>query len=193
MQPAAFASDVGAVARRFSLPLADLTRASAHAVSLVPERWARRYNVVPLQATEHDLELATADPLDVDCERTLAFATGRRIRFAVADAQEIARTLDDLYRPTEPATEAPKSMVDVEHLDDDKEAAPPTPDETSASATSLVDELLGAGIAARASDIHIEPEEQGIVVRHRVDGVLAQARMLPRAVAPALVSRIKIL
>src|SRR5437868_3740141 len=49
------------------------------------------------------------------------------------------------------------------------------------------------GIAARASDIHIEPEEQGIGVRHRVDGVLALARTLPKTVGPALVSRIKIL
>src|SRR5262249_24720255 len=56
-----------------------------------------------------------------------------------------------------------------------------------------VDELIAGGIAARASDIHIEPEEQGIVVRHRIDGVLAPARTLPRSVGPALVSRIKIL
>ena len=68
-----------ALARRFRLPLADLTRATAHAASIVPERWARRFNVLPLSATEHDLILATADPLDVDCERTIAFATGRTV------------------------------------------------------------------------------------------------------------------
>jgi Tfp pilus assembly pilus retraction ATPase PilT/8-oxo-dGTP pyrophosphatase MutT (NUDIX family) len=56
-----------------------------------------------------------------------------------------------------------------------------------------VDELLAGGIAGRASDIHIEPEELGIAVRHRVDGVLALTRTLPRSVGPALVSRIKIL
>src|SRR5213075_437541 len=54
-------------------------------------------------------------------------------------------------------------------------------------------EILGAGIGERASDIHIEPEEQGIVVRHRIDGVIRVARRLPRAIAPALASRIKIM
>jgi type II secretory ATPase GspE/PulE/Tfp pilus assembly ATPase PilB-like protein/8-oxo-dGTP pyrophosphatase MutT (NUDIX family) len=57
----------------------------------------------------------------------------------------------------------------------------------------LVDQLLAEGIQAGASDIHIEPEEQGIAVRHRVDGLLRHARTLPRQVAPSLVSRVKIL
>src|SRR6185312_11663925 len=74
------------------------------------------------------------------------------------------------------------------------ESAPPTnADDSGSSISSLVDELIAGGIAARASDIHIEPEEQGIAVRHRVDGVLALSRVLPRSVGPALVSRIKIL
>src|SRR5205085_2684923 len=60
------------------------------------------------------------------------------------------------------------------------------------SVSRLVDDILGAGIGDRASDIHIEAEEQGIVVRHRVDGVIRVARRLPRAIAPALASRIKI-
>jgi type II secretory ATPase GspE/PulE/Tfp pilus assembly ATPase PilB-like protein/8-oxo-dGTP pyrophosphatase MutT (NUDIX family) len=75
----------------------------------------------------------------------------------------------------------------------DESALPNTIEENSSSITSLVDELLAAGIAARASDIHIEPEEQGIAIRHRIDGVLALARTLPRSAGPALVSRIKIL
>ena len=66
-----------ALARRFRLPIADLTTISAQAVALVPERWARRFHVIPLSASENELTVATADPLDVDCERTLAFATGR--------------------------------------------------------------------------------------------------------------------
>jgi type II secretory ATPase GspE/PulE/Tfp pilus assembly ATPase PilB-like protein/8-oxo-dGTP pyrophosphatase MutT (NUDIX family) len=87
-------------------------------------------------------------------------------------------------------------VVDVQHLDNSAEAAPPLPgvdDSSGSSISHLVDELLAGGIAARASDIHIEPEEQGIAVRHRIDGVLAHARALPRLVGPALVSRIKIL
>ena len=58
--------EIETLARRFRLPIADLTATSAHAVSLVPEKWARRFHVVPISATEHDLLVATADPHDVD-------------------------------------------------------------------------------------------------------------------------------
>jgi type II secretory ATPase GspE/PulE/Tfp pilus assembly ATPase PilB-like protein/8-oxo-dGTP pyrophosphatase MutT (NUDIX family) len=172
--------------------MADLSSASAQAIALVPEKWARRFHVVPLSTTANELTIATSDPLDVDCERTLAFATGRDIRLALADSDEIARRIEEVYRPDNGGHE-PEAAIDVQHLDNRDESAPPTGEEISASVTRLVDELIAGGIAARASDIHIEPEEQGIAVRHRVDGVLALARTLPRSVGPALVSRIKIL
>ncbi|HVE31918.1 MAG TPA: ATPase, T2SS/T4P/T4SS family [Gemmatimonadaceae bacterium] len=191
--PAPQAVDVSSLARRFRLPIADLSRASAHAVGIVPEKWARRFHVLPLSATEHEILIATADPLDVDCERTLGFATGRHVRLAVADADEIGRRIDELYRAESPTGE-PERALEVQHLGRDVEGAPLTPgDDGGASISALVDELLAAGIASRASDIHIEAEEQGIAVRHRVDGVLAVVRHLPRSVGPALVSRIKIL
>ena len=192
--PPPSAASLDTLARRFRLPLADLSTASAHALALLPERWARRFNVLPLTASEQDLLVATADPLDVDCERTLGFATGRQIRLALAEADDIARAIDDAYG-TDPGPRDTDPLLEVQHLDREAEAAPPSPssEDASSSITALVDELLAGGIAARASDIHIEPEEQGIAIRHRVDGVLAHARTLPRSVGPALVSRIKII
>jgi type II secretory ATPase GspE/PulE/Tfp pilus assembly ATPase PilB-like protein/8-oxo-dGTP pyrophosphatase MutT (NUDIX family) len=185
-------STVDALAKRYNLPLANLDAISAHAVELVPERWARRFHVVPLSATEHELIVATADPTDLDCERTLGFATGRQVRFALAEANAIARRIEQVYRG-ETLSEDDESRVEVHHITSNDDSAPPSfVDDGSASITALVDELLAAGIAGRASDIHIEPEEQGIAVRHRVDGVLVLARTLPRAVGPALVSRVKI-
>jgi type II secretory ATPase GspE/PulE/Tfp pilus assembly ATPase PilB-like protein/8-oxo-dGTP pyrophosphatase MutT (NUDIX family) len=185
--------ELDALARRFRLPIADLATASPQAVALVPERWARRFHVVPLAVTEQEILIATANPLDVDCERTLAFATGRRVRLALADSDDIAHRLEEVYRADGAAPEPPP-RIDVQHLDNKHEAAPATAaEETGASISGLVDELIAGGIAARASDIHIEPEEQGIAVRHRIDGVLALARTLARSVGPALVSRIKII
>ena len=185
-------ADLTALSRRFRLPVADLSGATAQAIALVPEKWARRFHVVPLSATATELTIATADPLDVDCERTLAFATGRDVRLALADSDEIARCIEEVYRPE--ASADSESDVEVQHIDNREDSAPPVGlEEASASITRLVDELIAGGIAARASDIHIEAEERGIAVRHRVDGVLALARTLPRAVGPALVSRIKII
>jgi type II secretory ATPase GspE/PulE/Tfp pilus assembly ATPase PilB-like protein/8-oxo-dGTP pyrophosphatase MutT (NUDIX family) len=191
--PTPLALDVDTLATRFRLPIADLTRATDQAIALVPEKWARRFHVLPLSATEHELLIATADPLDVDCERTLAFATGRRIRLAIAAAPAIARRIDEVYQG-DSSVRGAEPAIEVEHLRGESDAAPPIPgSDTAATVSVLVDELLAAGISSRASDIHIETEEQGIAVRHRVDGVLAVVRTLPRTLGPALVSRIKIL
>lgn len=174
----------------FHLSVADLREGTAHARALLPERWARRYRVLPLRAAEGALEVATADPLNLDCERAISFATGRTVRFALASPLSLARALNEAYRDESP----PGPRMDVQHLSSDVEAPPVAPDEDeSGSITRLVDDVLGEGIAARASDIHIEPEEGGIIVRHRIDGVLRRVRTLPRSVAPSLVSRLKII
>src|SRR5690348_8374804 len=85
------------LAKRYNLPVANLRAVSAQAVALVPERWARRFHIVPLSASEQELVIATADPADIDCERTLGFATGRHVRFAVADPDAIARRIEEIY------------------------------------------------------------------------------------------------
>lgn len=186
-----------ACATRLRLPLADLSRVSPRATQLVAERWARRYNVLPLAATETWLEVATSDPFDLDCEHALAFATGRTVRFALASPAGIAALLDQVYRGDRTADrgDTAEPAVDIQHLGADAEVAPASPPSVDdpETVTRLVDQLLGDGVRAGASDIHVEPEEEGIIVRHRVDGVLRDVRVLPRTIAPALVSRVKIL
>jgi len=190
------------VARHFHLPLADLGRVTSQALELIPERWARRFGVLPLSIDDDALIVATSNPCDVDCERALAFAAARPVRFAMASPADIAARLDAAYggdgdvspneqvRPSESARHVDVQLLagEAEEYDEHSLAGDDAP-----SISLLVDELLGAGIGERASDIHIEPEEQGIVVRHRVDGVIRVARRLPRAIAPALASRIKII
>jgi len=178
-------------AKRFGLSVADLREGTAQARTLLPERWARRYRVLPLRALDGAIEVATADPMNLDCERAISFATGCTVRFSLASPLSLSRALDAAYRDESSSS----ARVDLQHLTADVEAAPTGVEDgdESATASGLVDDLLADGIAGRASDIHIEPEERGIVVRHRVDGVLRKVRILPRAVAPSLVSRLKIL
>ena len=109
-----------------------------------------------------------------------------------ATASEIALQLARSY-PEAARGEQSSPPVEVQHIGFEAAADSSSAQDDSASAIRLVDQLLAEGIQAGASDIHIEPEEQGIAVRHRVDGVLRQARLLPRTLAPSLVSRVKIL
>ncbi|MEO5815888.1 MAG: ATPase, T2SS/T4P/T4SS family [Gemmatimonadaceae bacterium] len=176
------------------LPRADFTRIDPRAVALLAERWARRHKVVPLAVDRGVIVVATANPLDLDAERAVGFATGHRVRWEVASVVEIAVNLDRVY-PEAPTTrpDPVTPPVEVQHLGFIADLSGDAATDVGASVIRLVDQLLAEAISAGASDLHLEPEEQGIAVRHRVDGVLRPVRTLPRSVAPSLVSRVKIL
>ena len=176
------------------LARADFSRIEPRAVALLAERWARRHRVVPLVVDRDTITVATSDPLDFDAERAIAFATGHRVRWAVASAADIALCLDRVYPDATSRRDPAAPPIEVQHLPFSAErGGTDQADDAGASIIRLVDQLLAEAISAGASDLHLEPEEQGIAVRHRVDGVIRQVRMLPRTVAASLVSRVKIL
>ena len=173
--------------------LADFSHVDPRAVALLVERWARRHSVLPLALEHGVLTVATSDPLDLDAERAVSFATGHRVEWAYAPPDELARQINRWYPDLSARRDPARPPVEIEHLGFASDTAVSTMADVGASVVRLVDQLLADGIQAGASDIHIEPEERGIVVRHRIDGLLRHARTLPRAVAPSLVSRVKIL
>ena len=177
-----------------AFPPADFSRSDPRAIALLAERWARRHLVVPIAVDRGTLVVATSNPLDFDAERAIAFATGYAVRWEVASLEEIRAQLDRAYLEVQARPDAATPPVEVQHLTFslDNSLGDSVAD-GGASTIRLVDQLLAEAINAGASDLHLEPEEQGIAVRHRVDGVLRHARNLPRSVAPSLVSRIKIL
>ncbi len=187
-----------ALSARYRMGLANLDLTSAPARDLVPEALARKYRVLPLAVSDSTLDIATSDPNDIDCERTLGFATGRAIRMWLASPTRIAERIEEVYRP-ENAVEKILDSVGMEYdvmsiaeaLDDDIALSSDKAGERPI--IRLVDHIIAQAITQRASDIHIETEEAGLAVRYRVDGVLKQTMTLPRAVSPPLVSRVKII
>ena len=188
-----------ALASRFRMKVAELSTATSQARELVPESLARKYRIVPLAASESALDIATADPHDLDCERTLAFATGRTVRMQLASPTAIATRIDELYQPesaVEKILEGVAGRYDVDTIaekfsDDDFNLSADRASERPV--IRLVDHIIAEAITTRASDIHLEPEEGGVAVRYRIDGVLRDTMMLPRAAGLPLVSRIKIM
>jgi type II secretory ATPase GspE/PulE/Tfp pilus assembly ATPase PilB-like protein/8-oxo-dGTP pyrophosphatase MutT (NUDIX family) len=192
--PADEPAQVQRLADALHLSVADLRQANPAARSLVPERWARQFRVLPLRATDDCIVIATCDPLDLECERTLAFATGRAVQFELAGPFAVSAAVADAYGDSAAMSSAPESTREVQMLSGEHEVAPPVMgDETGANVSQLVDDLVADGVAAGASDVHIEPEEGGIAVRHRIDGVLRPVRTLPLGLSRSLVSRIKII
>src|SRR5919106_2744499 len=89
---------LAAVATRFRFPVADTSRIDARVIQAVPEQLARRFNVVPVGQTDSYLEIATANPFDIDAEKVLAFATGREVRMLLASPGLLRAKVDELYR-----------------------------------------------------------------------------------------------
>lgn len=190
---------LAALSRRFRMNVADVSQVSQQARELVPEQLVRRYRVLPLGISDSVLDIATADPHDLDCERTLAFALGRTVRMSLASPSQIAARLDEIYRPEnvlEKLLENVAGDYDIQALDETVDEAELELGASRASerpVIQLVDRILAEGIQSRASDIHLEPEESGVAVRYRIDGVLRQVMVLPKAAGVPLVSRVKIM
>ncbi|HXQ28305.1 MAG TPA: ATPase, T2SS/T4P/T4SS family [Gemmatimonadales bacterium] len=187
-----------ALSSRFRLKIADVQQINSDVKATVPEALARRFKVLPLTVTDSYLEVATSNPFDLDAEKALAFATAREVRMVVLDPAKIAEKLDELYRPEkalDKLLDSMESSTEIVQLDEN----PPEELNVSAEEASqrpivrLVDLIISEGVQSRASDLHIEPEEGGVAVRYRIDGVLRQVMKIPRAAGIPLISRIKIM
>ncbi|HEX9130597.1 MAG TPA: ATPase, T2SS/T4P/T4SS family [Gemmatimonadaceae bacterium] len=186
-----------ALSERARVGIAKGLLVSSQAREKVPEWLARRFEILPLAISDSTLDIATSNPYDIDCEKTLAFATRRSVRMSLAPPDLILERIEEVYSPVERVSKlldrAGKSNLQsvIERADategeiDEKEAERPV--------IKLVDHIVAEGIAAGASDIHLEAGESGIAVRYRIDGMLKEVMVLPKAVGIPLVSRIKIM
>ncbi len=188
---------LAAIAKRFRLPVATIGSFDPKIRDLLPENLVRRFNVLPLRMTDSYLEVATADPFDIDAEKMLAFATGREVRMLLASPSKIRDRVEQLFGGADEAVQkilGGLENADVHQLEEEPSDLAASAEEAStAPIVRLVDMMLADGIASRASDVHVEPVEGGVVVRYRIDGVLRQVMKIPRSAGVPLISRIKIM
>jgi type II secretory ATPase GspE/PulE/Tfp pilus assembly ATPase PilB-like protein/8-oxo-dGTP pyrophosphatase MutT (NUDIX family) len=186
-----------ALATRARVRIATDLLVSSQAREKVSERLARRFGILPLAVSESTLDIATSNPYDLDCEKILAFATRRTVRMCLASPDRIRERIEEVYAPVErvssildrAGTSSTSHVIekadDTEAQLDEKQVERPV--------IKLVDHIVAEGIATGASDIHLEAGESGIAVRYRIDGMLKEVMVLPKAVGVPLVSRIKIM
>ncbi len=187
---------VEAVAARFRLPIADFGSMDPRVKEAIPEQLVRKFNVLPLKATDAYLEVATANPFDLDAEKTLAFATGREVRMSLGSPGRIRDKLDELYRNDDVVSKLLEGIggdFDVKEVTDEDDAAVSAEQASQRPIVRLVDMMLADAVTTRASDIHVEPAEGGVVIRYRIDGVLRQVMKIPRSAGIPLISRVKIM
>ncbi|NLC38886.1 MAG: Flp pilus assembly complex ATPase component TadA [Clostridia bacterium] len=158
---------------------------------LVPEALVRRHKAIPFQRTGDSLTVAMEDPLNVLAIDDLQLATGLEIDPAIAPESEIEHFISQNFGLRELVEELlPEPGQPVSGLDtvDVTEIA-----DEEALIIRIVNSLIRQAIQVKASDIHLEPYQNEIRVRFRIDGLLRQVMALPPGLLPPLVSRIKIL
>ncbi len=185
---------VTTAARAAHVPAADLDKLEPHALQFIPEGVARQYAALPLSATSRVIRIATADPLNLDAEQALSFAAGRQVEFQYALPTQLMQRLGEVYRP-ERSIERLVNGLDTARTADlaERPAAAPAASSAEAPAARLVDAAIADAVRERASDVHFEPSEQGLVIRYRVDGVLKEVMKVPPSVAGSLARRLKVI
>jgi type IV pilus assembly protein PilB len=178
-----------ALAEQHSLEFVDLgdREPDDKAVALLPEKFARRYDALPISFVEDDtIVVAVADPTNLLTSDDLRLALGVNVQLAVAAIGDLREAIGRSYR-----TELEIAEPELPHLDDH---APEIGDAAElAPSVRLVNSLISRALEERASDIHFEPQANELVVRIRVDGVTRRLASVPKHMQAAVVSRLKVM
>jgi len=184
-----------ALSTQLLVPMVDLSQQapSPDATEVLSESVARAHLAVPIVVDESGITIAVADPTP-ELAKILANSCGRVVRLVIAPKSDVQRAIDTAYRALgnirehvrafEESSDGPQRPLD---------AAVQTVNAADAPVVQVVNLLITQAMRDRASDIHIEPQGQQLRVRFRIDGALHDAVELPTAMAPALVSRLKIM
>jgi type IV pilus assembly protein PilB len=160
-------------------------------MKLIPERVARTYRAILFDMDNDVPKIAMEDPDDLQAIDFIQKLLGQSLQVYVSTGKEIATALEE-YKDSI-GSELSKVVSDDGESDDTDKAVDSQDIDEDSPIAQTVNLLIEYAIKSKASDIHIEPRENMLQVRYRVDGVLREANKLPKSVMSALVSRIKIL
>jgi general secretion pathway protein E len=176
---------------QYNVPVADIKKQQIQieAISLIPEEVARKNYIVPLELFEENLIIAMAYPDDVRTIRDITTMTGKRVQIVLASPTEINTAIDLYYR-------AGKAIeLSLGQITSRAETKAESVAEISAQTpiAQSLDLIIQQAVRDRASDVHVEPQENRVRIRYRIDGILHDMYSLPLTTHGPLMSRIKIL
>lgn len=189
-------------------------------IGIVEESIARRHKLVPIEKDNNILKVAMSDPMNIFSVDDLRLATGMEIMPLLADEEQIVAILNDYYdrvakiasvessEKKPDSKESPKGVLDLEEemkkvteeinveINEEQEQEDEIieiSDVENAPIVRMVNIVFNKAVASHASDIHIEPYEDCVMIRFRVDGQLLEIMKYDKKVLPSLVARIKII
>jgi type IV pilus assembly protein PilB len=184
-----------ALAAFFGFDVANLRRDAVDPLVLnfLSEDAARKFTAFPVRMADDGLYVAVAEPSE-DVRHALSQATGKQVKLLIAPLSDIRWAIDSNYRALGSVEKLVQAFESVEgsrkRIVDNAEPEIVADD---APVVQVVDRILTQAMRDRASDVHIEPADDIVRVRFRIDGALKEILQLPAAIGPGLVSRIKIM
>lgn len=183
-----------ALSIQLGVPLIDLKRHKVHpeALKLVPEQVARKYNVLPLDIIDGSLAIVMENVMDVQAIDDISAMSKMRVEPMIGFPDEIRRAIDRNYSvrgETEDEIATWAAVAEEEEAEPEELIAP----EAEAPVLHNLNLLIQKAVRNRASDVHIEPQEDRLQIRFRIDGVLQDMMSLPLNIHAALISRLKIM
>ncbi|NQT32925.1 MAG: Flp pilus assembly complex ATPase component TadA [Candidatus Omnitrophica bacterium] len=189
------------LSKETDIPPIDVKRLTLDAgvMSVIPEKIAQRYCIVPLSRVGDEITVIVSDPTDVMAIDDIKTVTGCGVDMVLASPSDLKEALGNYYTSSE---EDLSSIVEEGEEGSDLEVLTKaegldilemTKESTAAPIVKMVDLIISEASAKRASDIHVEPQEKSLRIRYRVDGELQEAFDLPKKNQNAIIARLKIM
>lgn len=154
---------------------------------IIPESMAKRYQVLPFQKEGGKLMVAMADPLDYFAIEDLRMSTGFRIEPAISTRDELQRAIARHYGMRDSMNQMLVELPSQEEIEETEITDEDSP------IVRLVNQMIQQAVSLRASDIHVDPGENNVAIRYRIDGTLRTERHLPKQMQGFITARLKIM
>lgn len=192
---------IQALVRQLGVEFIDLSkeRISAEMTQVIPKSIAKKYNLVPIRLNKNTLYIAIHDPLNFMAIEEVRAVTRKRVVPMIATEEAIEHTLTTLYGnegAVRAIEEMKREMAERQEISthfDNFITNDITDNEQSAPTVRLVNSLIERAVAEGAGDIHLEPREQDLRVRMRIDGILQNIMTVPKNLQASVISRLKIM
>ena len=189
---------IDTMALQLGINFIDLTKTQipTEMARVLPKNIAKKHSVVPVRVVKDELVLAMADPMNFVALEEVRTATRKRISPRIAQSAAVDRAIATLYgnegaaraiedMRNESGAASSQGVIEAQEIVDEETNAAPT--------VRLVNSIIERGVTERASDIHMEPRADNMVVRMRIDGVLRRILDVPRDLMGSVISRIKVM
>src|SRR3972149_5960039 len=178
-----------ALSRQYGLEHVDVNKLSitSEALLAIPEKMAKRHLILPVRIENKTLVAVISDPLNIEGVQEMEFSCGMKIHPLIGDQRAVTEAITYHYKydaSLEDMADLSPSVFNIPDIEKGEQSAP---------IIKLVSLLLTEAVENRASDIHIEPSKDFVIVRFRIDGVLMERTKLSPWVQGPITSRIKIL